>query len=107
MTTVTRVPTTAPGSLPATGHLAAVAARAVGATKTYGRDEAEVRALDGVDIELEAGRFTAITRVTSHRPSSRSSTSAVASFTPITLSILAISATVSGNISQAVRPGTL
>ena len=38
----------------------AVAARAVDATKVYGRGEAEVRALDGVDVEFAAGRFTAI-----------------------------------------------
>ncbi|MFM8267450.1 MAG: ABC transporter ATP-binding protein [Ilumatobacteraceae bacterium] len=37
-----------------------VAARAVGATKIYGGGEGEVRALDGVDVEFEAGRFTAI-----------------------------------------------
>jgi putative ABC transport system ATP-binding protein len=38
----------------------AVAARAVEATKVYGRGEAEVRALDGVTVDFEAGRFTAI-----------------------------------------------
>jgi putative ABC transport system ATP-binding protein len=37
-----------------------VAARAVGATKVYGTGDAAVRALDGVDVEFEAGRFTAI-----------------------------------------------
>jgi putative ABC transport system ATP-binding protein len=37
-----------------------VAARAVGAVKVYGRNETEVRALDGVDVDFEAGRFTAI-----------------------------------------------
>lgn len=37
-----------------------VAARAVGATKVYGRGGTEVRALDGIDVELGAGRFTAI-----------------------------------------------
>ncbi|WP_428980342.1 ABC transporter ATP-binding protein [Isoptericola cucumis] len=36
----------------------AVRARAL--TKTYGRGEAEVRALDGVDVDFAAGRFTAI-----------------------------------------------
>jgi len=36
------------------------AARAVGATKVYGSGQTEVRALDDVSIELEAGRFTAI-----------------------------------------------
>ena len=36
------------------------AARAVGAVKVYGSGETEVRALDGVDITFEKGRFTAI-----------------------------------------------
>jgi putative ABC transport system ATP-binding protein len=36
----------------------AVRARAL--TKTYGRGEAQVRALDGVDVDFAAGRFTAI-----------------------------------------------
>ena len=37
-----------------------VAARAVQATKTYGKGDAEVRALDGVDVDFPAGQFTAI-----------------------------------------------
>jgi putative ABC transport system ATP-binding protein len=37
-----------------------VAAQAVDATKVYGRGEAEVRALDGVSVQFDAGRFTAI-----------------------------------------------
>jgi putative ABC transport system ATP-binding protein len=37
-----------------------VAARAEGATKIYGRDVSEVRALDGVDVSFEAHRYTAI-----------------------------------------------
>jgi len=37
-----------------------VVARAIGACKVYGTGEAQVRALDGVDIEFSAGRFTAI-----------------------------------------------
>jgi len=36
------------------------AARAVDATKVYGKGEAEVRALDGVTIEFGTSRFTAI-----------------------------------------------
>ena len=36
------------------------AARMAGGTKTYGSDDTEVRALDGVDVEFERGRFTAI-----------------------------------------------
>ena len=38
----------------------AAAARAVDAVKVYGRGETAVRALDGVSVEFEAGRFTAI-----------------------------------------------
>ncbi|MBT8207254.1 MAG: ABC transporter ATP-binding protein [Acidimicrobiia bacterium] len=37
-----------------------VAARSVGVSKIYGVGGAEVRALDDVDVEFEAGRFTAI-----------------------------------------------
>jgi putative ABC transport system ATP-binding protein len=37
-----------------------VAARAVDATKIYGEGEAEVRALDGVTVEFESARMTAI-----------------------------------------------
>ena len=37
-----------------------VAARAVNAHKIYGKDDTEVRALDGVDIEFMAGKFTAV-----------------------------------------------
>ena len=36
------------------------AARAVGAVKVYGKGATEVRALDGVDVEFERGKFTAI-----------------------------------------------
>jgi putative ABC transport system ATP-binding protein len=39
---------------------AVVAARAVDVSKVYGRGEAEVRALDGINVEFYAGRFTAI-----------------------------------------------
>lgn len=39
---------------------AGAAARAVKATKVYGKGETEVRALDAVDVEFEAGRFNAI-----------------------------------------------
>jgi putative ABC transport system ATP-binding protein len=38
----------------------AVAARAVHASKIYGKDETEVRALDDVDVEFERGAYTAI-----------------------------------------------
>jgi putative ABC transport system ATP-binding protein len=37
-----------------------VAARAVGATKAYGKGESVVRALDGIDVEFATGQFTAI-----------------------------------------------
>ena len=36
------------------------AARMAGGTKTYGTGDTEVHALDGVDVEFERGRFTAI-----------------------------------------------
>ncbi|MET0902244.1 MAG: ABC transporter ATP-binding protein [Acidimicrobiales bacterium] len=36
------------------------AARAIGATKAYGKGESEIRALDGIDVEFHAGQFTAI-----------------------------------------------
>jgi putative ABC transport system ATP-binding protein len=36
------------------------AASAVGATKTYGKGESTIRALDNIDVDFEAGRFTAI-----------------------------------------------
>ncbi|MFM2073639.1 MAG: hypothetical protein RLZZ623_3903 [Actinomycetota bacterium] len=36
------------------------AAGAVDATKIYGKDDSEVRALDGVTVSFEAGKFTAI-----------------------------------------------
>jgi len=38
----------------------AVAARAVKATKIYGKGETEVRALDAVDVDFERGAYTAI-----------------------------------------------
>ena len=37
-----------------------VAARIVNGTKIYGEGDAEVRALDGVNVEFQKGRFTAI-----------------------------------------------
>ncbi len=36
------------------------AARAIGATKAYGKGESQVRALDSIDVEFYAGQFTAI-----------------------------------------------
>ncbi len=40
--------------------VATAAARAINLTKVYGSGESEVRALDGVTIDLRAGEFTAI-----------------------------------------------
>jgi len=45
---------------PAPASASAVAASTVGLTKVYGSGESEVRALDGVDVDLRAGEFTAI-----------------------------------------------
>jgi putative ABC transport system ATP-binding protein len=39
---------------------ATAAARAVGATKVYGSGDTEVRALDGVDVDIPRGHFTAV-----------------------------------------------
>ena len=47
---------TAPSAAPVTD----VAARAVDATKVYGSGQTEVRALDGVSVDFETARFTAI-----------------------------------------------
>ena len=53
MQTTSAAPLTIPVS---TAH----AARAVGAVKVYGRGATEVRALDGIDVEFERARLTAI-----------------------------------------------
>jgi putative ABC transport system ATP-binding protein len=47
-----------PPLLPPPSEVAA--ARAVGLTKVYGKGEAAVRALDGVDVEFAHGQFTAV-----------------------------------------------
>ena len=39
---------------------AGAAARAIALTKTYGTQDAVVRALDGVNVEFASGRFTAV-----------------------------------------------
>ncbi|MFL6109017.1 MAG: ABC transporter ATP-binding protein [Marmoricola sp.] len=49
--------TTSPATSPATRQ---IAASATGLTKIYGSGESEVRALDGVTLELNTGEFTAI-----------------------------------------------
>ncbi len=43
-----------------TRALPAIAAHTVDAMKVYGRGQTEVRALDGITVEFEAHRFTAI-----------------------------------------------
>ena len=43
-----------------TSPTTAVAARAVDAVKTYGKDDTEVRALDGVTVDFHQGQFTAV-----------------------------------------------
>jgi putative ABC transport system ATP-binding protein len=53
----TTVYQTTPGSAPAPGT---PAVRARSLTKLYGKGEATVRALDGVDVDFEQGAFTAI-----------------------------------------------
>ena len=45
---------------PTAGGATTVAARAIDATKVYGSGDTEVRALDGVTVDFESGRFTAI-----------------------------------------------
>jgi len=53
MSTLSEATTSSPGS-------PTVAARTVDAIKLYGKDDNEVRALDGVTIDFAAGAFTAI-----------------------------------------------
>ena len=56
------LPTTLDARVPTPEHRAArpAAARAVEATKVYGDGDTAVRALDGVTVEIPAGRFTAV-----------------------------------------------
>jgi putative ABC transport system ATP-binding protein len=56
MTSFTSPPTSAPQTAPG----GQAAAGAVDATKVYGIGDAQVRALDGVTVAFETGRFTAI-----------------------------------------------
>ncbi len=51
---------TAPHGAPIDEAPATPAARAIGATKAYGKGESEIRALDGIDVEFHTGQFTAI-----------------------------------------------
>jgi putative ABC transport system ATP-binding protein len=48
-----------PQSVPS-GALATAAAGVVDAEKIYGKDDSEVRALDGITVSFDAGKFTAI-----------------------------------------------
>ncbi len=57
MDTTVYVPADQPAPTPGS---AARAVRARSLTKTYGKGEATVQALDGVDVDFEQGRFTAI-----------------------------------------------
>jgi putative ABC transport system ATP-binding protein len=57
MTFLQTIPTI-PGTATPAATFAAASAR--GATKTYGKGDTEVLALDGVDVDFGAGRFTAI-----------------------------------------------
>jgi putative ABC transport system ATP-binding protein len=52
--------TSSPTIAAAGPQTAPAAARAVGATKAYGKGESAIRALDGIDVEFAAGHFTAI-----------------------------------------------
>lgn len=52
--------TTSIASTLTTSRPATLAASAIDLTKTYGRGEAAVRALDGVSVGIETGRFTSI-----------------------------------------------
>jgi putative ABC transport system ATP-binding protein len=54
------LPTTLDDRRVAAEPTAAVAARAVAATKVYGTGDTAVRALDGVTVEIPAARFTAV-----------------------------------------------
>jgi putative ABC transport system ATP-binding protein len=52
--------TTVPTPVPAPDPSAVPAAHAIDLVKTYGKGDAIVRALDGISLELERGRFTAV-----------------------------------------------
>ena len=51
---------TAPHGEPTHEAPATPAARAIGATKAYGKGESQIRALDAIDVEFHTGQFTAI-----------------------------------------------
>ena len=54
------MPTPRPTRSPEVAQAATAAVRAAGLRKTYGRGDAVVHALDGVDVEFSRGEFTAI-----------------------------------------------
>jgi putative ABC transport system ATP-binding protein len=58
--TPTALPVTPAVVLVAEDEPRRIAARALGATKIYGRGDAVVRAIDGIDVEFASGEFTAI-----------------------------------------------
>lgn len=49
-----------PPTRPTVGHTNVAAARAVGATKRYGKGDASVTAHDAVSVDFHAHQFTAI-----------------------------------------------
>ena len=53
-------PPPGPASAPDPGDQPAAAARAIDVVKVYGSGDTEVRALDGVSVNFQAERFTAI-----------------------------------------------
>jgi putative ABC transport system ATP-binding protein len=59
-TAMTTVLTATPEAAPTAPPTRAIAARAVAATKAYGRGESAVLALDAIDVEFASGQFTAI-----------------------------------------------
>jgi len=54
------VTVTEPSGLPSSARTVEAAARTVDAVKVYGTGETQVRALDGITVAFERGRFTAI-----------------------------------------------
>jgi putative ABC transport system ATP-binding protein len=53
-------PTNTPAAVAPMSDHRRVAARAIGAVKVHGRGDTAVRALDGVTVDVPAGRFTAV-----------------------------------------------
>ena len=57
---MTATPVTDVDDVPVRSEPSTVAARVVDLTKVYGKGETQVRALDGVTLDIQAGEFTAI-----------------------------------------------